>query len=166
MTYPQPPSGSTWPAPPAPQKPTGPRRWPWITGIAAAFVVGLAIGNAGDASTAPVAQSSPPATHSAPTYSAPTYSAPVVTAEPEPAAPDGSFTNGIYEVGDEVAPGEYKSVGPEPGAFGLCYIHVKSGEHYLEQKVVNDGQVRIKILPSWAGAELDVSGCQPFAKVG
>jgi hypothetical protein len=165
----QPPSGSNWPNPPRPPEKPRLGLWARIGLIFGGIVVfGTVVGLANQDSPAPVAApSAPSATRTAPTYTAPTYSPPTYSApiQEVPTAPDGSFSNGIYEVGDEVAPGEYKSAGPEPGAFSLCYVHVKSGGKYLEQKVVNDGQIRIEILSSWAGAELDVSGCQPFAKV-
>ena len=82
----------------------------------------------------------------------------------EPAQPAGTITNGTYEIGTEVAPGKYKSAGPESGLISLCYVDVQRGDDFLAQEVSNDGQVRIEIKESWKGALMEVSGCQPLVK--
>jgi len=90
---------------------------------------------------------------------------PDVQQVPAPAPADGSISNGIYEIGDEVAPGKYKSPGPDGGVIKLCYVDVQRGEKFLLQEISNDGQVRITIPASMVGAEIEVSGCAPFTKV-
>jgi hypothetical protein len=130
------------------------------------FLLGVGCGSV-SANTRPSA--APAATSSAPTSTPPTYRPPAITVAPAPAvvaAPAGTITNGTYEVGTEVAPGKYKSPGPESGAISLCYVDVQQGDKYLLQELSNDGQVRIEIKANMAGALMEVSGCQPFAKVG
>lgn len=146
-----------WPQPaPAPKA----QHMPWwgiaVIGLAC-FLLGLAVGSGPSASksAAPITTPAPHSATPAP-YSVTPTPAPVVN----------GVTNGVYKVGDEVAPGEYRSPGPQPNLVSMCYVHVKDGEHYLEQKVSNDGQVRITIPPAWLGAELEISGCQPFVKIG
>lgn len=152
--------------PSAPQKPKRARRWPWVLGIAAALFVGIGIGGAGNSTPTP--SSSYTSTPAAPAQAAPavpTFAAPAVEQEPPaPAVPDGTVTNGTYEIGTEVAPGKYKSAGPESGLVSLCYVDVQRDKEFLAQEVSNDGQVRIEIKESWKGALLEVSGCQPLVK--
>lgn len=142
-------------APPAPARKA--RRWPWIVGIAVAFLVGTGVGGASDGDSSPAAVASSP-------QQAP--AAPYVPAVVEPQIPEGSFGNGVYEVGTDIEPGKYLSPGAEPGSIMGCYIHIKDGDRYLEQKVVDEGQIRITVPESAQGAELDSRDCQSFTKVG
>lgn len=159
---------------PAP-KPSGAAKLMKRLGMAAAFVVtfvfGVSVGNVDDTPATQATSSAPRSTYSAPapTYSIPTYEAPAAQApapavEAEQPAPADTITNGTYEIGTEVAPGKYKSPGPESGVIQLCYVDVKQGEKYLAQEVSNDGQVRVEIKSSWNGALMKVSGCQPLVK--
>lgn len=152
-------------------EPQKPRRWPWIVGVVVAFLLGVAVGGAGEsASSAPAYEPAPTTVESADLPPSLVEQAPPAAPEPAPApAPAesaGGFGNGTYEIGDEVQPGKYKSPGPESGLFELCYVDVQRGDDFLLQEVSNDGQVRIEIRESWKGALMEVSGCQPFAKVG
>ncbi|GAA4920518.1 DUF4190 domain-containing protein [Actinomycetospora succinea] len=59
--------------------------------------------------------------YTAPSYSAPSYSAPSSAAAPTSvAAPAGSFSQGTYTVGSEIAPGRYRTDGP-PTDEGFSY---------------------------------------------
>lgn len=55
-------------------------------------------------------------------YTAPSYSAPTSAAAPTSAVvPTGSFSQGTYTVGAEIAPGRYRTAGaPEGSIFPLC----------------------------------------------
>lgn len=39
----------------------------------------------------------------------------------EPAAPAGSFSDGVYVVGEDIEPGTYKTAGPDSSVFPMCY---------------------------------------------
>lgn len=160
----QPSYGNSWPTPPPPQPPkieAGPKRvhWLWIVLVGfLCFLFGIGCGATTTSRQAPTSPVSAPAPYSA--VPAP-YS---VTPAPAPVV--NGVTDGVYKVGDEVAPGEYRSPGPQESWAPSCYVHVKDGANYLEQKVSNGGQVRITIPPAWIGAELEIRGCQPFVKIG
>lgn len=104
-----------------------------------------------------------------PTTQAPVVAPPAPVVPPAPVAPPvatepAGITNGIYETGTEVALGTYKSAGPTPGLIKLCYFHLKDGDNYVDQGVVNEGQARVKITRK--GLEFKSSGCEPWVKVG
>jgi len=68
--------------PPPQQMPRRPRRWPWITGIAVAFVVGIAVGSAGATNRNPALSAATATTAKAPAAATPlptTTVAPPVT---------------------------------------------------------------------------------------
>lgn len=154
--------GPQWPTP------KRPKRWPWIVGIAAAFVFGLAIGNAGEGSSVPVAQSSPTTSAPRATYTAPTYSPPVTVAPVAPVAPDGSITNGTYEVGVDIAPGKYKTTGPADTRYWpMCYwARLKDTTGDFGTIIANDnikGQTTITIKDS--DGAFETNGCAPWVKI-
>lgn len=158
----QAPHGSSWPNPPHPPKA---RHMPWwgivLVGLAC-FLFGFGCGTTASKSQVSAA----PAVVQPQIAPIPQPAALPTAALPTAAPTVDGVTNGIYKVGDEVAVGEYRSSGAQPDGIIPCYVHVKRGERYLLQKVANDGQVRITIPSAWVGAELDIRGCQPFAKIG
>lgn len=150
---------------PSPKQKKGRVHWAFLV---LTFFVGLLFGSIGgstDEPTSEPAAAAPTYSAPAPTYSVPTYEPPAAPVEEvEAPAPAGTITNGTYEIGTEVAPGKYKSAGPESGLVSLCYVDVQRDDEYLAQEVSNDGQVRIEIKASWKGALMEVSGCQPLVK--
>lgn len=109
--------------------PTAPgkqRRWPWVLGIVGALVIGLAIGSAGGSSGA---GSSATSAYPTPAVQAPTVSADPVqtvpTVEQAPAVQSGPATTigdcSGCEVGVDLAPGRYKTSGPQDsGPLASC----------------------------------------------
>ena len=68
---------------------------------------------------------------------------------------------GMWLVGPEIEAGTYRSTGPD--ASGSCYIDAQVGDHYAAQETSDDGPVRVTVAD---GQTVEMSGCQPFAKVG
>jgi hypothetical protein len=102
--------------PPAPQPPKQKRRWPWIVGGILAFFVLVGACNSG----------AKPSNNSAPYYG-PSGSTAAATAAapaqaPKPSGPLTQFGDGTYEVGKDVAPGRYKTPGPDKNdSWPMCY---------------------------------------------
>jgi hypothetical protein len=96
-----------------------PRRWPWVLGIVAAFVVGTGVGGAGSRTPAPSYATPAPQPPAAPAQAAPA----VVEA---PAARSGPATSigdcSGCEVGVDLEPGRYKTAGPDQSSIiPMCY---------------------------------------------
>jgi hypothetical protein len=96
VTFPQPPSGSSWPNPPHPPHPPKKPRLGLAARIGLIFggvvILGVVVGLSNQDDPAPVATSSAPTATSAPraTYTAPTYSPPAApTVAAAPAVPSG-----------------------------------------------------------------------------
>jgi hypothetical protein len=127
---------------------------------------------------APVAQSAPStATTTAPraTYAKPTHTPPPTTAAPAPtaaaapASPRTSFGDGTWIVGTDIEPGTYRSSGATPGFFEFCSATTRSGassnSDMIDWVTANANEpVVIEIGPKVKA--FDVSGCEPFVKVG
>lgn len=140
-----PPAG--FPPPPAPPQhaaPKKPKKWGWILGIIGAFILGNAIGHAGDSATSATAAAPDPTyTAPAPTYSQPTFQVPDPATQAAPAQPTGpatTFSDGTYEVGPDIEPGRYKT----PGSGGTsiwdsCYWErAKDDSGELGSIIAND----------------------------
>lgn len=128
------------PPPPAAPKPTvRARRWPWVVGIIASFIVGLAIGgSAGGPTPAPVAAPATPQ-QSAPAPAA--SSAPAVPAAPAvPSGPATEVEDGTYQVGTDMVAGRYKTVGPPAGSvMDMCYsARLKDDSGDMGSIIAND----------------------------
>ncbi|WP_037365989.1 hypothetical protein [Nakamurella lactea] len=81
----------------------------------------------------------------------------VTAAPPEPA---GTFGDGTYVVGKDVAPGTYQASDPNPPD-GLCYWETRSADGELADNGVNDGLLFIR-----SGAfSVRVSGCGTWKPV-
>lgn len=100
------------PEPPA--KPKSKRRWVIVGSIAAAIIV-LSIA---------AANTTPEGTQSTAPAVSPVPAAPA-SAEPPPSVPAGPATeikDGVYQVGQDMAPGRYKTEGPGTTSFApFCY---------------------------------------------
>jgi len=85
-----PPAGFPPPPPLPPQHatPKKPKKWGWILGIIAAFLIGYATGHAGD-STTTASPAAPTYNVPPPTYAQPTYEAPAAPA-PQPSTPEAT----------------------------------------------------------------------------
>jgi hypothetical protein len=132
------------PPPAAPRPTVRARRWPWIVGIVAAFVVGLAVGGAGGSggsTTAPVAAPASPAAP-VPTQSAPAAStAPAAPAAPAvPTGPATEVEDGTYQVGTDMAAGRYKTPGPPANSvMDMCYsARMKDDSGDINSIIAND----------------------------
>lgn len=165
------------PAPEAEAKPK--RRWVPIVG---ALIAGMLVGAgamSGNQSESAAPGPAPTVTVTAPAEAgeaAPAEEVTVtVTAEPpaieqavieEPAqeGPATSFGDGTYEVGTEIAPGQYRSEGGD-----LCYwARLKSFSGELDDIIANDlggsGTLRVTIRESDVGFE--TARCGTWEKVG
>jgi hypothetical protein len=115
------------------------------------------------AAPAPVAQAAPePAPAPAPAP-APVAPAPA----PEPAAPAG-IESGKYEIGVEMAPGKYKTPGPDGS--GMCY-HARlsatdNGGTVGDIIDNNISQGPDTVTVKKTDGFFETSGCQPWVKVG
>lgn len=164
------------PAPaPAPRR----RRWPWLLAIAAAFVVGIGAGQAGHTTqdsrlaAQPVAATktvtAAPRTEmvAAPAVTQTVTSAPEpppVTTSAPPAGPATSFGNGQYQVGVDIAAGQYKSSGPTDGS--MCYVEVARDDLGSIDSIVNNDIVQgPKTVTVKKGQYVKNSGCETFTKV-
>ncbi|OZM81704.1 hypothetical protein CFP66_12115 [Pseudonocardia sp. MH-G8] len=90
-----------------------------------------------------------------------------VEAAPEPEGPEaGTIPQGEWIVGDEVAPGRYRSAGAETGIFELCSVFVndESGS-VMDFSTGNEGEQVLITIPENA-ATVSNSGCVPFRPVG
>lgn len=102
------------------------RRWPWI--VLGVLGVAVLIGVINGPRTAPSSVGAGPiaanTTQAAVPAATPLAAAPPAApaAAPAPAGPVTTVGDGEYQVGVDVAPGRYKTPGPDPsGAFPLCY---------------------------------------------
>lgn len=133
------------------------RRWPWLFGIVAAFILGILIGSSSSGGTpAPAAAGGiPPGTVTV------TASAPAPAPPPSPAPPPGpktEFGDGTYLVGTDIAAGSYKSSGPRPGGVGMCYwarMKDDSGQNIIANSA-GQGPTRVTVNK---GEYLQVTGC-------
>ncbi|WP_433781915.1 DUF4190 domain-containing protein [Actinomycetospora sp. CA-101289] len=86
------------------------------------------------------------------TYSAPSYSAPTQSAAAESATtPAGSFGQGTYTVGSEIAPGRYRTDGaPDDSVFPLCMAARQSadGSSIGMPETTNNGPAYITVRAS------------------
>lgn len=143
-----------------------PRRWPWITGLVAAFAVGGAAGAAGAIGAAEDGPVARPAAVTAPATSVTTvtatetvtqtitesYTEPALPPETEtvtveeeaPAAasppdPGGGVTAGVYQVGADIEPGRYRTDGPAPGGLGFCYWSRNTDDSGEFESIISNG---------------------------
>lgn len=148
--------------PPAPA-PKARHRWPWVVGIVVAFLVGIGVGGAGDRSTPAAATSTPQLAPAAPAQAA----APVEQEAPAPSGPLTTVGPGTYEVGTgdgQVAPGKYRSPGPDGAA--CYYARLKNNDGVLNDIIDNEisqGQTLLTVKDS--DGYLEVQGCT-FEKTG
>ena len=150
--------------PPAPKK----RRWPWIVGglFVLVFVV-PALGNNGSNSTTKSSTTSS-AAPVAPAVAAPAPAQQAPAAEP--AGPKSSFGDGTWVVGEDIAPGTYKSPGAQEGMFELCSVTTHSDENAdsdktMDWKTANANEpIRLKL--SGKVKSVKATGCEDFTKVG
>src|SRR5690348_11141865 len=130
---PQPPNyGQQYPPQWTPQVPPKPkrRRWPWIVGGIVLLLV--IIGMAGNKAT------STPQVPTAPTWQSvtPAATAPAA-APPAQAGPQTSFGSGTFEVGSDIAPGKYKTTGPEGGLPSCYWARLKNTDGDLGSIIAN-----------------------------
>ena len=93
--------------------------------------------------------------------------APAPQAAP-PAAPGWSFGNGSYEVGRDIQPGTYRSLGPSDSALPLCSFarlrtagaSISDIDEVIDLQVIQEGQAIVNIAPTGGG--FFSQGCQPW----
>lgn len=149
------------PSPPTAPPPKKRHTVRWIVlGVLALLVVLVAVFGAtgGSPDTATTAD---PGGTSAPVQAPPTEPPAVV---PAPTSPLTTFGNGTYLVGTDVAPGQYRSPGPEESIAPLCYWDLKdAGGTITDQGVAPEGPSRATLTE---GLTFTSQGCQDWAKVG
>lgn len=128
--YSQQPTGPQLPYPPPQPGPNGqtpapkPKRkkWPFVVGgaVVLAVIIGVASGTSGTkttaSSTGTAVTASAPTTSASARYQAPPAAAtqaPAVATVEAPAGPATTAEDGTYEVGTDIAPGQYKTAGPD-----------------------------------------------------
>lgn len=136
-----------WGPPPTPPKKR--KRWPWILGGIVLLFVLVGVVNAGNGGTTPATQNRPgtPSGVDSQRYDAgwaPQAGGPIEeTRQQASAAPSGPLTvfgAGTYEVGTgdgQVAPGKYKTQGPEDGDHSCYWARLKNTDGDLESIVAN-----------------------------
>lgn len=159
---------SQQPMPPAPGTPTtstarAPRRWPWIVGVVAAFLVG--VGAAGATVQRPVVNQTSAAgpatvtrtvtvpastTAAAPVTIVSTVTAPPVTvtrtvtpsaaAAAPPTGGNGTLSDGVHRIGTDAKAGRWKTAGPR-GSLG-CYWSRNSNDSGDFSAIIANGIVQ------------------------
>jgi hypothetical protein len=134
-------------------------------GIVGGLIVLGAIGNATNGSAPqPATTASLPSSPSAPAAQSQQQAPAVVEAQ----GPDFSqgIPDGQYIVGDEVAPGRYKSAGAQAGIFELCSISTKRADGgVIDWKTGNKGD-QVLITVTKEADTIEIHGCEPLQKVG
>lgn len=157
------PPAAAYPPPPS-EPPKKKRKWPWVVGGLFALMVISSIANGGNRTSAPAVSTTPQASSQSATSQAtqPQAQAPAAASGPDlsQGIPDGQ-----YIVGDEVAPGRYKSPGAQSGIFDLCSVTTRSANgDVLEWKTGNEGD-QVLITVSEKADTIEIHGCEPFQKV-
>jgi len=131
-----------------------------VGGLILLGIIGNAMGGGNNRSATPTTNTAPVAQAPAATQAAEVQSAPASGPDLSQGIPDGQ-----YIVGDEVAPGRYKSVGAQAGIFELCSVSTKDKNgNVLDWKTGNEGdQVLITITEK--ADTVEIQGCEPFRKV-
>lgn len=134
------------PPPPAPSRRR--RIWPWLLGGAAAIVLVVAIVAPHQDST--TANAAGPVTTTG------------VPASSTPAAPEG-ISDGTHEVGTDIAPGKYKTTGPDPSSIiPSCYwARLKNTDGSFDSIITNGntrGPATLTVKATDAAVEL-TGGC-------
>lgn len=144
-----------------------PRRWP-VWPVAALVAAGLVIATAAafvsntTGTGAPAETASTPVTQTV-TETITTSSVATVTVAAAPAAgPAAQFDDGTHVVGLNVAPGQYRTAGPNGANPGGCYwARRKADRSSITDYGVADGPTQITI----DGGELvEANGCQTWTR--
>lgn len=151
-----------YPPPPAPPKP---KRALWILGIVGAFVIGLTAGNAGDTENGSTSARETvtvrvPAGATTSTTTETTAEAPV-----KAVGPATTMESGVYQVGVDVAAGQYKTAGPE-GGIGCYWARLKNDSGAFEAIISNgnlEGQGSVTVND---GEFVELSGDCIWNRVG
>jgi hypothetical protein len=96
--------------------------------------------------------------------SATTAAAPPAASVAAPPAVSASIGEGTYEVGVEVAPGQYKSAGASESAFMFCSWSTKDGSGELLDIGSGTGATEQQIVTLKQGQVFESSGCKPWMK--
>ncbi|MGB3437264.1 MAG: hypothetical protein WBA97_00820 [Actinophytocola sp.] len=112
-----------------PQPPTAPskssKRGVWIVVVIGAFILGVAVGLAGNSTGSGTKSARETVTVRVPAgegEAPPAEPAQAEASPPAPAGPAATMSSGIYQVGVDVQAGQYKTAGPEDNEYGLgCY---------------------------------------------
>ncbi|MCW0213326.1 MAG: hypothetical protein OJJ54_08200 [Pseudonocardia sp.] len=155
------------------------RRWPWAgLGLLVGLAAGVGIGAGGGAQASGTAAAARPATITvtapAPAPVTVTVTAPAAapqtvtvaaapTTEAAPAGPLTTFSDGTYEVGTDVAPGKYKSPGPDGSGMDMCYWRIGNAAGSIDQNDIVQGPGLFTVK---AGKVVELSGGCTWTKVG
>lgn len=157
MNYPQ-------PAHPTP-KPPKVKRWPWILGIAVAFVLGIVIGSAGKASSGSNT-AGPTATVQAPASGGEAKPEQAEAPPPAPAGPATTMDSGTYQVGVDVQAGQYKTAGPPEGGLGCYWARLKDDSGSFDSIIANGNLEGQGSVTTNDGEFIQLSGDCSWNKVG
>jgi hypothetical protein len=151
--------------PPSPVRPTKTRRWPWVIvgvlgGILLLMIIAVAINPPEDVANQPPAGEQ----STAPANEPPAKKAP----PPKPAGPAATMTGGMYEVGVDVQPGQYKTPGPsESDLVGLCYWARLKDDTGEFDAIISNGNVQGPgSVTISAGEFFEATGECAWSKVG
>lgn len=167
---------------PGPPEPRGPRRWPWIVGIVAAFVVGLGIGilSSPGESFQSAADGGPPMTVTQTEEAAPTTTSQATSDDDTATDTTDSTTtdttttdttttegadlsgDGYYTVGDDIQPGEYRSDGGDSCSWTL-YSDSRSGGEQVVDSDTPSGSTTVTIHSS--DSRFETQGCASWSRV-
>jgi hypothetical protein len=132
-------------------QPKGPRRWPWIVGIIAAFLIGTGIGPAAGGGASTDTTTAAPAT---PT----TTKTQTVKVTPKPKAV--IIEDGTHAVGDEIKPGTYRA----NGSGSDCYWARLSS--FDESDIINNhvGSAHTFVTIKSSDKAFETNGCGDWTR--
>lgn len=137
--------------------------WPWLVLTVAGVVVTAVAAIVGTVASPDAEGDAPPAgarlTVTATQFQTKTIIQSVTPAEPAGALPE--FSDGLFDVGEDVQQGTYKTGGPDGSNAGGCYWTRSSGTGDTIQNGLLDGPGTVTVRN---GERIDSAGCQPWRR--
>lgn len=138
--------------------------WPWLVLTVAGVVVTAVAAIVGTVAGSDSSENTPPATPritvTATQFETKTITQ-TVTATPPP-GPVAEFSDGLFQVGQDVQPGTYRTQGPNGKNAGGCYwTRTAPSGAVIQNGVVNEpGTISVK-----SGESIDSAGCLPWRRL-